>query len=458
MSKRTYYTDAERAEYWRKKALSQSRQAPYYSKGYTPKKGKHYYAYKTAENTARRVEAKEKREATKDPGIISAAGSALGTAVTGHPLGTFLGGKVGHLIEKITGFGDYKVQYNTILKGGMSPPQVHNSISNGGFIVRHREFIADIVASTGFSIQSFLIQPGLASTFPWLSQIANSFDQYRLRGMLFEFKSTSSDALLSAATSTALGSVVMSTDYDVADPVPGDKASLLNNEFASSNKPSCSFIHPIECKKSKSAMGTLFTRATLAVPANFDQRLYDFARFNIATVGMQANGGNLGELWVTYEIEFLKQQTAVNTTAFDHFYLTGTFAAGTPMGTVQARTSASTIGGIAVGTTYSFPPQLASGTYLMNWFIKGSANLATGVTLPTVTFTNCNGRPVLVNNAASVLGTPSPGNDTITATLQLEVLVTVLAVNAVVTFTGLVPPSSTTTGDLLVTRVADNFT
>lgn len=453
---RRQYTDAEKADYWRRKALAKGSPKTTLSKSYTPKKGKHYYAYKTYQSKAAREDAAARREATKEPGILSAGGTALGAALTGHPIGAFLGGKIGHLVEKITGFGDYKVEYNTLLKGGMSPPQVVNSVSTGGFIVRHREYITDIPATTGFFVQSFLIQPGLPSSFPWLSQIANSFDQYRLRGMLYEFKSTSSDALLSASTSTALGSVTMSTDYDVADPVPGDKATLLNNEFASSDKPSCSFIHPIECKKSRSALGLFFTRGVLAVPTGFDQRLFDFARFNIATVGMQANGGILGELWVTYEIEFFKQQIAPDNTLFDHFFLTGTFAAGTPFGTVQSRTAGSNLGGSISTTNYNFPPQLASGTYSITWYINGDPNVVTGIDPGTLSFTNCNGKPILLNNTASGVVSPTPAGNIQSESVQFELIVTVLATGAFITLTGLVPPSGTVEGDLFVTRISDH--
>jgi hypothetical protein len=39
--------------------------------------------------------------------------------------------------------------------------------------------------------------------FPWLSNIAQNFESYKLRGLVFEFKSMSGDALTS--TNTALG-------------------------------------------------------------------------------------------------------------------------------------------------------------------------------------------------------------------------------------------------------------
>ena len=273
-------------------------------------------AYASTPKPAKKKKAQPKKAAEEGgvfTGLGQMAGNALGSALggpAGGGIGKFLGGKLGHLIESVTGFGDYQVESNTVLQGGMSVPQVVNSMNKGTVIVRHREYIGNILSSINFSVQSYLIQPGLASTFPWLSQQATAYEQYRVRGMLFEFVSTSSDAVLSTAVSSALGSVIMMTEYDVADDPPTSKRQMLNSEFACSTKPSLSAIHPIECKRELSAQDILYTRGSIAVPSGFDQRLYDFARFNIATEGMQANGGILGELWVTYEMEFLKPQFA----------------------------------------------------------------------------------------------------------------------------------------------------
>ena len=79
-------------------------------------------------------EARRRRIQTKDPGVVSAVGGAVGglagTAFggpIGEAIGTMIGGKLGHLVEKIIGFGDYRIQQNSLMKGGMSPAQVVNS-------------------------------------------------------------------------------------------------------------------------------------------------------------------------------------------------------------------------------------------------------------------------------------------------------------------------------------------
>lgn len=405
-------------------------------------------------------------KAEKKPGAISNAGSAIGGGLgsafgpVGTGIGSFLGGKLGHLIETVTGFGDYKVDQNSILTGGMSPPQVVNSINNGGFIIRHREYLGDILGTIAFTNQSFLIQPGLNVSFPWLSQIANSFEQYRLRGVLFEFNSTSSDAVLSTATSSALGSVIMMTDYDVADDPPTSKRQMLNAEFSCSTKPSKSAIHPIECKKQLSAQSILYTRSVEAVPVGFDQRLYDFGRFNIATEGMQANGGSVGELWITYEIELLKPQYSVTALA-DH-YTMDTVTAARPFGTITGSNigRGGTIGGLMSGDglSYSFPPMYSEGLFLVSYNIYGGGVIS--VSFPnSFVYNNCVSFAFMSAGTVAELDAPEPPTALAnhnTAICTWVVRITAQEASFTIPGTG-VYPNVPNTGDLFVSRLPDSM-
>lgn len=442
------YTDAQKAAYYKKKYMAKSK-----SSTYVPKKK----VYKKKSYPARTTTA-----IVKAPGAISSAGKYVGGGLgsafgpVGTGVGSFLGGKLGHLIETVTGFGDYKVHSNTILTGGMPVPQIVNSLDRGGIIVRHREFIADIPAATTFTLKKFSLNPGLFETFPWLAQIAASFEQYKLRGMLFEYVSTSSDALLSTAASTALGSVMMATDYDVADPSPADKRTMLNSEFASSSKPSNSFIHPIECKKSLTAQNILYTRNGQILP-DFDLRLYDFANFYIATDGMQAATGNIGELWVTYEIEFFKQQYSFLGLT-DHYRMT-TITAARPFGTIVNSNlgAGGTIGGLMSGDglSYSFPPTYASGKYMLVYDVIGT--VAAVYASPAITLANCTSLSILQGDTIGQLGVPQ---NALAGVLRFSIIIllTITAQNASITLNGAgTYPTGTLIGDLFVTRIADSI-
>nr|QKV51306.1 putative capsid protein [Crucivirus sp.] len=439
---RRQYTQAEKAAYYKKLSAPQQR---------IPRQPVQSRALQVA----------KPRAVEKAPGMVSRAGQGVGGAIgsalgpVGTAIGSFLGGKLGHLVEKVTGFGDYKVEQNSVLVGGMNVPQIVNSVEKGGVIIRHREFIQDIVATTAFTNQSFLIQPGLARTFPWLSQIANSFEQYRIRGMMFDFVSTSSDALLSSATSTALGTVVMMTDYDVADSAPTSKREMLQSEFASSDKPSCTFIHPIECKKSVTAQNILYTRGAIAPPENFDQRLYDFASFNIATEGMQAAGGVLGELWVTYEIELLKPQFSYFGLA-DHYRM-NTITTARPFGTVLGSNigAGATLGGAiaADALSYRFPPEVTSGKFLVTYSVVGSA-VASAHT-PSFSITGGSLLSIQVNDTLAWINAPEPAATSGIIIITAVVTVTSGACYILLANNGLMPTSNN--GDFWVVRLPDSI-
>lgn len=189
--------------------------------------------------------------------------------------------------------------------GGMTPPMIQNSMNGGGIIVRHREYIGDLQSSIVFTNRNFPLNPGLTSTFPWLAQIANAFEQYRFRGLIFEFKSLSADALISAAQNIGQGTVIMATQYNALSPGFSSKIEMENYEFANSAKPSISFMHPVECAMYQTPNTPLYVRSG-AIPAGADERLYDLGNFCVATQGLPSPSGTIGELWCTFEIEFFK--------------------------------------------------------------------------------------------------------------------------------------------------------
>jgi len=226
-----------------------------------------------------------------------------------------LGDRADGFVKKITGFGDYKVKQNSISETG-GPPNVRNSKHSS--IVQHREYLGDVTGSTAFTNNLYPINPGVSTTFPWLAALAAGYEQYKVRGMLFEFVSTSADALNS--TNTALGTVILATEYNTNLPAFNSKIQMENHEYSSTGKPSVNIMHPIECARGLTPIDELFVRTTSVQP--IDPLLYDLGNFQIATVGMQA-AAVIGELWVTYEIQFYKPALSTNNPVADaiHYYL-----------------------------------------------------------------------------------------------------------------------------------------
>jgi hypothetical protein len=224
-----------------------------------------------------------------------------------------VGGRgVNYMVDKIAalnvgleGVGDYTINSNSLTSGTPVP-----TFRNGRrcTVIKHREYICDITsgalngAASGFNIQVFPLNPGLSSTFSWLSGPANFYEQYRFHGAVAEFKSTAGSAV--SNTNNALGTVIMATDYNVNNPPFISKQQMEDFEFADSCKPSESFLHPIECAPLEQAANLYYIRdGAVAVG---DMRLNDLGNFSIATQGMQAANINIGELWITYEVELYK--------------------------------------------------------------------------------------------------------------------------------------------------------
>lgn len=330
----------------------------------------------------------------------SSLGTVLGSAI-GGPAGGALGGVLGRgagaVLSKIFGHGDYDIsnvghiKSNALLNAAQAPTFGSGRVSIN---VKHREFLGDVISSStagAFSLKSYAINPGLVASFPWLSDVVGpSFQQYRINGMTYEFRSMSSDALNS--TNTALGSVVMATDYDSRDVVFASKQQMENSEFGVSCKPSMNMMHAIECARNETAVSELYIRA-FAVPDNADIRLYDMGRFSIATIGCQGTSVNLGELWVSYDIDCFKaiEQVPYYIAPYATYGLT-TASATAPLGTAQEIFQV-TNGADQIGLTFvsenkvAFPSDAQTGTtYLVS--LVAVAGAAAALTKPVITTGN----------------------------------------------------------------------
>lgn len=230
-------------------------------------------------------------------------------AITGQRLGSMfnlpmlkgVGRWLGSGIGTILGSGDYSVvgaapAYNVLSNGNQIPKFASTKQTN---IVCHREYLGDIFGTAGFNNTSYPLNPGVATTFPWLSSIAQNYQQYKFHGIIFEFRPLITDFV----TNGAPGVVIMATNYNADFPIYTTKQEMENSEYAVSVKPTRDLMHGVECATNQTVLSELYIRSG-AVPTGQDLRLYDLGNFQFAT---QANPvQDLGELWVSYCVEFFK--------------------------------------------------------------------------------------------------------------------------------------------------------
>lgn len=130
-------------------------------------------------------------------------------------------------------------------------------------------------------------------------------------------------------------------------------------------------------------MNVLSTRAGPAATGS-DLRLYDFANTYVSVSGMQATNVNIGELWVSYDVELLKPRLGAAADMADHYYnATGSGVTTSAYfgSTIPTVSSTSDLGTVLTNTTITFPASF-TGTVLLSYRVTGNS---TAVTAPTFT-------------------------------------------------------------------------
>lgn len=232
------------------------------------------------------------------------ANGAMSGGIPG--IGKFAVGARGGLVSGLGAYELGNISHNTLIKPDI--PEIRNAAYvEGATIIRHREYLGPITTSAtagAFKIENFELNPAQSAAFPWLSQIAENYEEYKPNGLLFEFRSTASDAIASS-TNLALGQVMMATQYDPTDPPFTNDVDMLNYSWAQSGKVSDNLQHFVECDPKQSPMSHLYTRAGTEASSS-DLRFSDFGRFSIATQGLQGTNVQIGQLWVSYEFLLYK--------------------------------------------------------------------------------------------------------------------------------------------------------
>lgn len=263
----------------------------------------------------------------KAAGYAPAAGSLLGNYIS-PGIGGAIGSAAGGLLASIAGHGAYAIKRNTVFFPDQVP--LFTTKQDGSIRMQHREFITDVVSSStagAFNIDTYPIDVANPTSFPFLSQIASNFEEWRMEGLVFEYKTTSG----SISATGQLGTAVLATQYN-SNALPfTNKQAMEAYTFASSTVVSASVIHPVECDPMQTpSNGLFYTNVPGTGNGTEDKRWQQLGNFNIATQGC-AVSENIGELWVSYDVWLCKPRLISDTSALsDHWHLTTGINFGTP--------------------------------------------------------------------------------------------------------------------------------
>lgn len=243
-------------------------------------------------------------------------GQALQGAATTAAIGSMYGGMGMAGSGMYTGQGEY---HNDLINNGDANSVVPQFAleSDDGIVISRREYVSEIygpppisgvpgTATVPFSVQSFPLNPGLEGTFPWLSQLAQNYDEYELIQLIFTYKSTTTES--TSSTNGQVGTIIMATNYNAAAPNFSDKVTMMQYAFANSERITRSCQHGVECDPSKlSGPAGEYVRNNPVV-AGQDLKTYDHGRFQIAVANCAPAFSNIsiGELWVSYTIKLRK--------------------------------------------------------------------------------------------------------------------------------------------------------
>jgi len=244
-----------------------------------------------------------------------------------------LASKATRWLGDVFGMGAYKVRQNTLMTDN-GPPMFNGG--EAGFEFAHREFLFDLSTSVAFAkIGSIVINPGNPAFAPLLSRIALNFEEYDLLGCIYEFKTNSGTAV--ASTNTALGTMVIATNYDVLDHDFTTKQEAEAYMFATSCVPCASMIHPVECASRQNVLSRLYVKnPQVPLDAAADPRFYHVGKTQFFSGGAQA-ASVAGEVWVSYHLRLYKPKLPsigdIGLTAYKSLNQTGV-ATSTTFGTV----------------------------------------------------------------------------------------------------------------------------
>ena len=239
--------------------------------------------------------------------FLPPVGSALGDAVFGV---TDTLGKGRYM----RGRGQYAVN-NLVTDGGATASSVvpaFNPSDMHEITYSNREYIRDVyapAAGTVFTIQSWNVNPGLAESFPWLSQLAINFEEYELMQLAFTYKSTVADF---ASASGQVGQIVMATQYNPNSDPFADKEEMMLYEGGMSCKTTESLIHGVECDPAKLAGARQKYVRQGGIPPTEDLKNYDLGKTSLAVLNAPSTyaGQQIGELWVSYTVKLRKPKIA----------------------------------------------------------------------------------------------------------------------------------------------------
>lgn len=212
------------------------------------------------------------------------------------------------------------------------------------------EYLYDINGAINYTLTGSQTNPGLMESFPILSGFATQFETYRFTKLSYYYKPFVTSVL--SSSNVQLGFIGMTYCYDPDEQyytpesassrtLFPSKASFLNYTGSISSKSSVPMRLDVDCSKFKHRL--LYVRH--GEFNTIDLRMSDMGFFAWA-VGDQQSAHLMGELYVSYSIEFMKSKpnySLANCNKFARYQMSGTINTGAIFGEIQTPKAGTTM-------------------------------------------------------------------------------------------------------------------
>jgi len=184
------------------------------------------------------------------------------------------------------------------------------------FSVR-REKVANITGTAAFTIsQALYINPGNSTLFPIFSQIAATYEEYRINHLEFTFET---EAYTASGTVVSAGKVILATNFDPDDSNFTTDTQMENYVSSVKGPPYAPIIEHDVVRAHKTRGSTrrgmankdfamnnyfVYPSANTIAPGADQGKFYDAGKFQLATSGTGV--AEIGELYVTYSFTMIR--------------------------------------------------------------------------------------------------------------------------------------------------------
>lgn len=197
-------------------------------------------------------------------------------------------GRSGMIIEELA-----PVSYG--IKSKVLAPRVSSS-GRGMKRVQHRELLAVIPGSVAYTCTSTALNPGLITSFPWLSLEALTYEMYCWNALRFVY--------VPSCSTSSTGSVGMAIDFDSQDNVPQTETEFSSNMDAVSCSPYESVTYNTNRMNFVRQFPNKFCRYGGSELTTNGIATYDLGQLLVFTSG-QAGTTTIGRIYAEYDVTFM---------------------------------------------------------------------------------------------------------------------------------------------------------